>query len=88
MNTEYMGLNQAGFVTGSYQVFENERPPEPSEFTYGFVRSPNGVISSFEAPGAYNTVATDINNLNVIVGWSDGQSELGGFLRMPDAVAF
>jgi hypothetical protein len=33
-------------------------------------------------------MGTDINNLNVVVGWSDSQFNRGGFLRIPDIVPF
>ena len=83
INTEYLGLNQAGFVTGSYTIVNTQNPTEPFELMYGFIRSPNGVISSFEVPGTYTTVPVDINNLNVVVGWSGK----GAFLRIPDTLA-
>ena len=61
---------QEGTVTGSYTIENTQNPTEPFELMYGFIRSPNGVISSFEVPGTYTTVPVDINNLNVVVGWS------------------
>jgi hypothetical protein len=82
--TLYMGLNQAGFITGSYTVENTQNPTEPLYLMRAFVRSPHGVISTFVVPGADSTTATGINNLNVVVGWSDSQTHPGGFLRIPD----
>jgi hypothetical protein len=85
LSTQFMGFNEAGFVAGSYSIMNTQNPMAPAEQMYGFVRSPTGVISSFEVPGASETIPTGINNLNVVVGWSDNQ---GGFLHIPDAVPF
>lgn len=87
MNTLSMGLNNAGFVTGSYTVVVNGSPVQgPGEYIYGFVRTPQGVVSSFSVPGASSTTAVAINNSNVVTGWSDSTIDPGGFIRIPDLV--
>jgi hypothetical protein len=87
IDTLFMGLNDAGFITGSYTVVESGSPVQgPGEYMYGFVRSPQGVLSSFEVPGATSTTAVAINNFNVVTGWSDSGTNPGGFIRIPDVV--
>jgi hypothetical protein len=87
INTLSMGLNNAGFIAGSYTVVISGSPvPGPGEYMYGFVRSPQGVISSFGVPGASSTTAVAINDSNVVTGWSDSTIDPGGFIRIPDVV--
>jgi hypothetical protein len=87
IDTLSMGLNNAGFIAGSYTVAVSGSPvPGPGEYMYGFVRSPQGVISSFGVPGASSTTAVAINDSNVVTGWSDSTIDPGGFVRIPDFV--
>jgi hypothetical protein len=53
---------------------------------YGFIRSPQGAVSGFEVPEADSTTSVAINNFNVVTGWSDSETNPGGFLRMPDVL--
>jgi hypothetical protein len=53
---------------------------------HGFIRSPEGVISSFEVPRADSTTAVAINNFNVVTGWSDSETNPGAFIRIPDVL--
>jgi hypothetical protein len=85
IDTLYMGLNDAGFIAGSYTIVESGSPVQgPGEYLYGFVRSPQGVLSSFAVPGAGSTTAVAINNSNVVTGWSDSVTNPGGFIRIPE----
>ena len=85
IDTLFLGINDAGFVTGSYTVVANGSPVQgPGEYMYGFVRSPQGVLTSFAVPGAGNTTAVAINNFNVVTGWSDSATNPGAFIRIPD----
>jgi hypothetical protein len=87
VNTEFMGLNEGGFITGSYTTIATDPPGTgPAEYMHGFIRSPEGVISSFEAPGADSTTAVAINNFNVVTGWSDSETNPGAFIRIPDVL--
>lgn len=87
INTLSMGLNNAGFITGSFTVVVSGSPVQgPGEYMYGFVRTPQGVVSSFSVPGASSTTAVAINNSNVVTGWSDSTIDPGGFIRIPDVV--
>jgi hypothetical protein len=87
IDTLYIGLNNAGFITGSYTVVVSGSPVQgPGEYMYGFVRTPRGVVSSFGIPGASSTTAVAINNSNVVTGWSDSTLTPGGFIRVPDVV--
>ena len=80
-----MGLNEEGFITGSYTTIATG-PPGPEEYMYGFIRSPQGVVSGFAVPGADSTTSVAINNFNVVTGWSDSVTNPGGFLRIPDVL--
>jgi hypothetical protein len=76
------GINAWGAVTGSYQ--------DTNSVLHGFLRSPEGKFTTFEAPGAdtspYNgTSPAAINDLGVITGsYTDANSVYHGFLRSPD----
>jgi hypothetical protein len=84
--TLFMGLNEGGFLTGSYTTIASGlSSPGPEEYMYGFVRSPQGVVSGFAVPGADNTTSVAINDFNVVTGWSDSEANRGGFLRIPDS---
>jgi hypothetical protein len=84
IDTLFLGINDAGFITGSYTVLNSGSPVQgPGEYMYGFVRSPQGVLSSFSVPGASSTTAVAINNLNVVTGSSDSTIDPGGFIRIP-----
>jgi hypothetical protein len=77
-------INAGGLITGSYQGKDT--------VLHGFLRTPNGKFTTFEAPGAdttagsYNgTTPSSINDLGVITGsFSDATGLLHGFLRTPD----
>jgi hypothetical protein len=87
INTLYIGLNNAGFIAGSYTVVANGLPVQGAgEYMYGFVRTPQGLLSSFSVPGASNTTAVAINDSNVVTGWSDSTINPGGFIRVSDVV--
>ena len=59
---------------------------------HGFLRTPDGKVTSFEAPGAglghgldQGTVAYSINDLGVIAGqYQDSNYVFHGFVRYPD----
>jgi hypothetical protein len=85
--TSFMGLNEEGFVTGSYTTIATGPPSSGTEeYMYGFIRSPQGAISSFEVPGADSTTSVAINNFNVVTGWSDSWTNPGGFILIPDVL--
>ena len=82
-NGTYAGsINFWGVITGSYQ--------DTNSTYHGFVRSPEGTFTTFEAPGAdlgsFNgTAPCCINDLGMIVGSYYDASGFGhGFLRSPD----
>jgi len=76
------GINAWGAITGSYQDTNN--------VFHGFLRSPHGKFTTFEAPGAdtgpYNgTSPTSINDLGAITGnYADANGFAHGFVRSPD----
>jgi len=76
------GINAFGAVTGAYQDTNN--------VLHGFLRSPGGKFTRFEAPGAnmsaYNgTNPSGINDLGEITGWYSDASGLNhGFVRDAD----
>jgi hypothetical protein len=71
-------LNRAGAITVYYI--------DSGYAIHGFVRNPEGTISSFDAPGAVGfTGPASINNEGAITGYySDFDGTLFGFLRAPD----
>jgi hypothetical protein len=78
------GINALGVIAGSYQGADT--------VYHGFLRSPDGQFTTFEAPGAdttagsYNgTSPSSINDFGVITGsFSDATGLSHGFLRTPD----
>jgi hypothetical protein len=51
---------------------DTENPEEPQTATHGFLRTPEGAIESFDAPGAVDTILTAINTANVALGYAQG----------------
>lgn len=81
--TEATGINLEGTITGS--VTDN------GNGTHGFVRSPEGRFTDFDAPGADPVVGctcpNSINDLGVIAGNTiDTGSVSHGFIRTPDGL--
>lgn len=76
------GLNQWGAITGLYYDANNT--------FHGYLRSPDGKFTDFEAPGAdlvdayYGTFPESINDMGAIAGYYiDSNSVYHGFLRSP-----
>jgi hypothetical protein len=73
----------AGVITGHYTHAHN--------VAHGFVRSPSGEFTTFDAPGAssaaasgYATFADSINDAGAITGhYTDAHGVIHGFLRIP-----
>jgi hypothetical protein len=75
------GLNDAGTTTGCALTTDS---------CYGFIRSPKGVITTFEAPfgalGAFGTQANAVSASGVITGFfGDTNNICHGFVRAADA---
>ena len=76
------GINFWGVIAGSYQ--------DTNSTYHGFIRSPGGTFTTFEAPGAdlgsYNgTSPNAINDMGAITGeYFDAEGVGHGFLRSPD----
>ncbi len=79
-----IGLNDWGEITGSY--------PDANNVYHGFLRRPDGRITSFDAPGADTTPGDDngtypysINDVGVIMGsYQDSNNVFHGFVLLPD----
>lgn len=77
------GINDAGAVTGHYSDVRN--------VIHGFVRTPNGRFTAFDAPGAssiaafgFGTFPESINDAGAITGrYTDAMGLYHGFLRGP-----
>jgi hypothetical protein len=75
-------INDRGVITGGYQ--------DMNSVFHGFLRSPNGTLTTFDAPGAgtssyTGTSPTSINDLEVATGWyTDANGFDHGFLRSPE----
>ena len=63
-NTYPASINLWGQITGIYTTNTYGVPP-----FHGFVRQPNGAIITFDAPNAWDTEATSINDSGEILGW-------------------
>ena len=80
--TSPLSINPAGAVTGSYA--------DVNDVKHGFLRSPDGSLTLFDAPGAgtkygSDTVAMSINPAGAITGaYTDASFVSHGFLRSPD----
>jgi len=81
------GLNQWGAIAGTYTDSNNVH--------HGFLRSPNGEFTTFDAPGAgtdsyegtgcFSDCPTSLNNSGAITGlYLDSNFVLHGYLRTPD----
>ena len=76
-------VNDAGAITGHYTDAHN--------VNHGFLRSPGGKFTTFEAPGAGTTAgsgsgtfANSINDAGAITGrYTDAHNVNHGFLRIP-----
>ena len=100
VSTAGLKINDAGVIVGQVQLTASgptqndtqEEPeggePEGEGATLGFIRAPNGAITTFTVPGAFNTFLGGINNPGQIVGgFTIGTGEdalLFGFLRNID----
>ena len=73
-------INPAGAITGSYS--------DTSAATHGYVRAPDGMFTTFDAPGAVNgTFSICITPTGAIVGASFDAKFVGhGFLRAPNGI--
>jgi hypothetical protein len=73
-NTSPFAINSAGAVAG-YFVTTAE---------HGFLRAPDGAITTFDPPGSFGTFAFEINPAGVITGsYLDASGAIHGFLRIP-----
>jgi hypothetical protein len=77
------GINLFGTIEGDYF--------DASNVSHGFVRAPDGNITTFDAPGAdtidsgYGTFPQTLNDFGVITGfYLDASGVYHGFLRSPD----
>jgi hypothetical protein len=75
--TEALGINLEGAITGVYIDEHN--------VWRGFLRAPDGIVTSFEVPGAAGTGAESINPAGVITApYWDAKGVYHGYLRAPD----
>jgi hypothetical protein len=75
-----ISINPAGAIVGYYT--------DASDITHGFVRTPAGTSTLFDAsPGVSYTAAYSINPQGVVTGpWQDASGVYHGFVRTPDGV--
>ena len=82
----FTGLNQFGLIAGSYSDSNSVNP--------GFLRSPDGKFTTFDAPGAgtdiyqgtgcFSDCAVSLNNWGAITGtYIDSNYNYHGYLRSP-----
>jgi hypothetical protein len=75
-------IDNAGDVAGQYEDKNNP------DIWHAFIRTPDGTITSFDGPGAYNTFPSDLvrypNPPLVTIGWYYTADGVHGFRRAPD----
>ncbi len=77
--TTATGINAAGAITGYYV--------DSANFTHGFVRSPGGEFTEFDAGGSTETLANGINDAGAVAGYYiDTYGLPHGFVRSPSGV--
>lgn len=77
------GINNLGMIVGYYN--------DSGYVSHGFLRSPGGTFTSFDAPGAvttpgsYGTIINNINDFGEVTGnYGDSSGVVHGFIRSPD----
>jgi hypothetical protein len=83
--TPDVGINEAGFIFGNYGFLGPVTGSSRLLHLQVYLRSPNGTMTSFGFPGSLKTVATSMNDSNVITGAYDQGRDSFGFLRIPEA---
>jgi len=75
-------IDNAGDVAGQYEDKNNP------DVWHAFIRTPDGTITSFDGPGAYNTFPSDVVQYTtpplVTLGWYYTADGVHGFRRAPD----
>jgi hypothetical protein len=89
INTTPQGINSAGTIAGHYSEYRFLSPGNPVPEFFGFVRTADGTLTSFTAPGAAigwneGTLFNSINDSGAITGRYEGSTTHGGFVRDPD----
>jgi hypothetical protein len=75
--TAPVAINGQGFITGYYNTSAGQ--------TLGFVRTPDGTITSFDfIEPKFPTLPTDVNASGAIIGSVRGGITIPAFLRSPD----
>jgi hypothetical protein len=77
VDTSGLAINNKGRIAGIYQV------SNPDTSTYGFVRNPDGSITTFHGAAAVVTWPAAINNSGWVTGYVSANAT-DGFLRDPD----
>jgi uncharacterized membrane protein len=82
------GINDHGQIAGTWYDpgFQLGQGPPPPGTIHGFIRQPNGRITTFDLPASFDgTAVTDINDRGQVVGQTaDAQGRGIGFLRDPN----
>jgi hypothetical protein len=75
------GINPAGAITGEYQTAS-----KPFSVVHGFLRAPDGTLTTFDPPNSFQTIVTGINPAGAITGnYIDATTgAFHGFLRAAD----
>ena len=76
-NLSPVGINDKGQVTGTYGIPDTDT-------SGGFLREPDGSITTFSYPGSTGTFPTGINNRGQITGVYRVGNTPGVFVREPD----
>jgi hypothetical protein len=71
------GINREGYITATFYNANNK--------ARGFVRSPDGTITTFDV-GPADTFATAINNYAIVTGYYQDGATSVGYLRVPNGI--
>jgi hypothetical protein len=93
--TKFVTFDAPGAVYGTYLTTINDLGEAAGFYVdgngvyHGFLRSPQGVITPFDAPGVstngYGTFSNALNDAGVLVGdYTNSDFNYGGFIRTPD----
>jgi hypothetical protein len=86
---DYIRINDLGYVMGAYSDQLNTPDVAVTSPPHGFIRSPDGVITSFDPPNSTSTMPTGLNNANEVIGYYEVNpnplmsTPVLGFLRLP-----
>ena len=78
VSTYLLDINSSGYALGGYTDSETGDP------AHGFLRAPDGTITTFDPPGSTNTYVSRINDSGAVTGVYSDAAGGHGFIRTLD----